>query len=352
MADCYSYVTASAPNAGEPPDANLDDPHRAGFQTFRGNVYNVGGSYTWWKVEDEEPTFVDGSVLKDETTYPSAVNATDAAAWLSAQSGPFFAYVAIGAPHAQFTVPPFTMLSDTTQSKLTSLGLAAGDAFPATASVRNSPGMLQLWRSSIEATDTALQRIYDSIPAEQRARTWLVITGDNGTVGAGLPPGFLHQKRELFWGGSRVPFLVVGPGVAAPGRRAKQIVHVADVYRTVCELMRVRVPETTAQDSVSFVPVLRDLVDRENRNALREAVYVQQFAPNQEPGGTAWHASSRQRGVFDGDWRLVDLAGVQLMTRESRDPLELSANRLSEEIPVGDQNYARLRALMLAAMPD
>ena len=116
--------------------------------------------------------------------------------------------------------------------------------------------------------------------------------------------------------------------------------------------MKVRVPEDVAQDSVSFVPVLRDTVDREDRNALREAVYVQQFAPNQEPGGIDWRPSTRQRGVFDGEWRLVDLAGVELLTQESRDPLELRANRLTDGLSVTAQNYARLRALLLAAMPD
>ena len=165
MADCYSYVTASsAPNATEPPDVNLDDPHLAGFQTFRGNVYNVGGSYTWWKVEDEVPTFIDGSVVKDETTYPSAVNATDAAAWLSAQTGPFFAYVAIGAPHAQFTVPPFTMLSADDAGEADA-GRARRRATPSLHGLgANDPRHAGVWRSSIEATDTAFQRIHDSIP--------------------------------------------------------------------------------------------------------------------------------------------------------------------------------------------
>lgn len=346
MCDVYSSQVADT-GSGTPPDVNLSDPARYGYQTSKGNLYNVGGAYEWWKIVDGVATDyieIPGCECLEEA-YPSSVNATDAAAWLSARTGPFFAYVAFGPPHAEYTVPPVTMVSDATKFELEDAGIVEAQSFPANSSVNTGTSFLLAWKAAIEATDTAARRVWESIPAKIRANTWLIVTGDNGTVAAGVPSGFSHFKRQVYWGGTRVQMMVRGPGVSRPGRMAKQITHTSDIYATVCDILGVTIPAGVAPHSVSFLPVLQDKVDRENRNALRSSVVVQSAIPV-TANSSLWVASQRQRAVFDGRWRLLNVGGTESLHDEETDPLEVT-----DVISTYPDEAARLRALMTAQVP-
>lgn len=349
MCDAYSSQVDDTDD-GNPPNVNLSDPARFGYQVSKGNLYNVGGSYTWWKVENGVVQPYIGSGLTT-LQYPTNVNATDASAWLAQRTGPFLGYVAFGPPHAEFTVPPSAFLSDATIAQMSALGLSAGQSFSVASSVRTSPTFLAGgWKAPMEAVDRAIEVLWSSIPAKIRAHTWLVVIGDNGTVSSGLPPGYVHTKRELFWGGTRVPLVVRGPGVARPGRRARQIVHAADLYATVCDILNVERPRlngalVAGQDSVSFMPVLRDVVDREDVNALRSSVVVQSATPV-TANSSLWTPSQRRRAVFDGRWRLLNEGGTESLYDEGTDPTE-------EHDVIGSfpAEAERLRALLNAQVP-
>lgn len=341
MCDAWSAQVAadSTGKAVSAPDVNLTDPLRFGYQKRAGNFANVGGNYSWWKDTDGVVT----SVVGDNTTatYPTSVNVADATAWLAARTTRFFAYIAFGPPHDPFTVPPFSLVSAETQAELTAAGLTAGQTFTgASYETLNFP---LAWRAATEATDTAIGQIWASIPARIRAYTTLIITDDNGTVANAIPPGFIHQKREVFWGGTRAPCAIMGPSVARPGRTVKQIAHVTDIYATVHDVMGV--PITHACDGVSLVPALQDAVDREDKNALRPAVFVQSFRPMGAAPG-AYVAGQRQRAAWDGRFRYTNLAGVEGLYDNLTDPLE--ATNVIASFP---DDADRLRALLLAAIP-
>jgi len=343
MADGYSSEVPGAPPV-KAPDVNLDHYRRLGFQTWSGNMSNVGGSYSWWQVVDGQPKPLI-TATNDEQSYPSAVHAEDAAAWLAQRTQPFFAYVAFGPPHAPFTIPPYTMLSATTQQALVQSGLAPGFTFPA--ATYTTPGFGPLgFGAMIEATDTAIRRVWEAVPERLRVETFLIVIGDNGTVTNATPPGFLHAKRQLFWGGTRVPLLVRGPWVQSPGRECPQIVHAVDLYRTICEIFELPLSTAENAESVSMNPILRDEVVRSDVNAVRESVVVQSFRPL-GAGPRTWNATRRQRAVFDGRWRLLDVAGIESLYDEATDPLE--ANDVAAANP---GEVSRLRALLDAAVPD
>jgi arylsulfatase A-like enzyme len=342
MADSYSAQVDDT-GSTNPPDINLTDPSRFGYQTFKGNTHNIGGSYTWWKSENGvvQPYINGAASGYNELTYPSSVNAADAGAWIAAQTGQFFCYIAFGPPHNTFSIPPFSMVSAAMQAELSARQLVAGHTFGTGSTYDNAiwlgldghppPNPIPVgfdattafpvvWRSMMEATDEALRRVWAAVPPAQKGRTFLIVVGDNGTVRSGLPPGFSHQKRELFWGGTRVPMIVVGPSVAHSNRVASQIVHSVDIYATVCDLMGVSKP--TGLDSVSFRPVLYDAVDRSNVNAVRSFSLSQNFLPVGALDPAQYIASQRQRAVFDGRWRLLNVAGTESLYDELTDPLE------------------------------
>ncbi len=344
MADGYSSEVPGAPPVS-PPDVNLLHYKRLGFQTWSGNISNVGGSYSWWKVVDGQPQPLITST-NDEHSYPSAVHAADAAAWLKKRTQPFFAYVAFGPPHAPFTIPPHSMLSRPTVQALTQRGLPAGFLFPQSTTYATPDFGPLGFGAMVEATDRAIQRVWEAVPEALRAETFLIVIGDNGTVTNATPPGFLHAKRQLFWGGTRVPLLVRGPWVQSPGRECPQIVHAVDLYRTICEIFGGPLGTPSNLDSVSMNPILRDEVVRSDVNALRESVVVQNFRPlGADPAH--WKPARRQRAVFDGRWRLLDVAGTESLYDEATDPLEAQDVAAANPAEVGG-----LRALMDAVVPD
>lgn len=342
MADGYTYQVTTNISLN-PPDTNLSHYATLGYQSWKGNIYNVGGGYSWWKLADGAVSSFITPGSYDETTYPTAVHAADAASWLAARTGQFFCYVAFGPPHSSWTVPPFTMLSGETQTELTAAGLTSASSLSDSSGYATANFPL-VFRSGMEATDTAIRRIWEAIPFRLRSKTVLIVTGDNGTVANALVPGFVHFKRQLYAGGTHVPFFVRGPMVARPGRAETALCHAVDIYRTTCDLIGVPVPGNIAQDSRSFFSVLKN-----PGTSHRDYVLVQSFRPIGVTDSSQWLTNSRQRAIYDGTFRyLIPPSGTAEMYRTASDYLE-------ETDIVDDATYAddkdRLSALLLADLP-
>lgn len=64
-------------------------------------------------------------------------------------------------------------------------------------------------------------------------------------------------KRDNWEGGHRVPFIVRWPGGVKPGSESSQTVNLTDVMATVAELVDYDLPRDAAEDSVSFLPVMK-----------------------------------------------------------------------------------------------
>ena len=91
----------------------------------------------------------------------------------------------------------------------------------------------------------------------------MVYTSDNGGVSSGdaFATGNLPLRggkgREMWEGGTRVPFYIKAPGVAEAGSESVTPVSGIDFYPTLLELVGVPVPVAQAVDGVSLVPLLR-----------------------------------------------------------------------------------------------
>jgi arylsulfatase A-like enzyme len=128
----------------------------------------------------------------------------------------------------------------------------------------------------VEAMDTEIGRLLRSVDL---ATTTVIFVGDNGTPAevTASPYNNRHAKGTPYEGGVRVPLLVAGAGVAAPGRVVERIVNGVDLYPTILELAGIdpaaALPSGTRIDGVSIVPYLRNQVG----TTLRTFVYAEEF---------------------------------------------------------------------------
>ncbi len=98
--------------------------------------------------------------------------------------------------------------------------------------------------------------------------TLVIFTSDNGFAPAADVPGhakFNHDpsggyrgfKSDLYEGGHRVPFIAHWPGTIKAGTTSDALVAQLDLFATAADLVGAKLPETAAEDSLSFLPLLR-----------------------------------------------------------------------------------------------
>lgn len=221
----------------------LDSPNTFGYDRFAGRIEgDMPDYFNWTKVTD--------GVESQCTTYAITENINDALAWVSARSGPWLLSLNANAPHIPLHLPP----ND----------LHGYDHLPNTrADRRNNP--LPYHQAMLEAFDTELGRLWGGIPAGVRENTTVIIIGDNGTWGEGvIQAPFIgdRSKGTLYQGGVRVPLIIAGAGVAAPGRETSALASVVDLYATIWDLCGCgdggTIAPGAAVDARSLMPLLAD----------------------------------------------------------------------------------------------
>jgi len=93
---------------------------------------------------------------------------------------------------------------------------------------------VQGYLASIAFADACVGRLLDALDASGRAdRTIIVLWGDHGWhLGEKL-----HWRKFALWEETtRVPLIIVAPGVTQPGRRCERTVSLLDLYPTLAEL--------------------------------------------------------------------------------------------------------------------
>jgi iduronate 2-sulfatase len=113
---------------------------------------------------------------------------------------------------------------------------------------------VQAYYASVSFMDAQVGRVLDALDRLGLAEnTIIVFVSDHGYH---LGEHGLWQKLSLFEESSRVPLLVVAPGVSAKGSVAQAPVGLVDVYPTLMELCGVKGPDSL--QGQSLVPMLRD----------------------------------------------------------------------------------------------
>jgi arylsulfatase A-like enzyme len=134
---------------------------------------------------------------------------------------------------------------------------------------RGKSGLDNAAADLIMETDDVVGRVLSALEASGVAGETLVLfTSDNGFapyVGAAdlekrghYPSGPLRgYKFDVWEGGHREPFIVRWPGVVKPDGVCGQLVHQADILRTLADILGTKLPDNAGEDSFSLLPLLK-----------------------------------------------------------------------------------------------
>lgn len=251
-------------------------PNDAGIDHFAGILGGGVSDYRSWSLN------VNGTNTA-VTSYTTTEITDQAISWLGDQTEPWFMWVAYNAAHTPFHLPP-TDLHD----RNLSADQADIDANP-----------LPYYLAAIEAMDSEIGRLLESMSNEERANTTIFFIGDNGSPGrvAQDGPTYRGSKGSLYEGGIRVPMIASSGAVTRQGARETAIINGTDFYATILELTGHN-SEAKNNDSQSFVPLLDG-----SSTATREYIYTD--------GAEGRHAIRGQRFKLivndDGSKELYDL---------------------------------------------
>lgn len=220
-------------------ERGMEGPRDQGFDVFTGTLDNLDSKESpdpkrgdtadyehYWRVVDGE--------LDWTTRYATTVEVDDALDFIDDHPEPWLLVLALHAAHVPVHEPPRHLLSH---------GLA-----------RDATDLEKI-QAALEAADTELRRLLDGIDPTVLADTTVILAGDNGSAPSGVALDEDRVKATLYEGGIRVPLVVTGPHVAAPGV-SNALVHLVDVMPTIAEILGA--PPPADLDGVSFLGALAD----------------------------------------------------------------------------------------------
>lgn len=237
--------------------AGAASPNLRGWPHFSGILEGgVGDYYHWVKTVDGQQSV--------STNYLATDQVDDGLAWINAQTQPWMLLMSLCSPHGPYQAPP---------AHLHTRNLAGFD--PRT---QTRP----FYEAMVEAFDTELGRLLNSMSPAVRANTNILFFGDNGTDSAQTIPPFdaTRLKGSLYEGGFRVPMIASGPAVANPGRTSAALVSAVDVFTTVldlCGAAPASLPPSPAgpRDGVSFRPILANTATSVRSYVYADMLYSQ-----------------------------------------------------------------------------
>ncbi len=218
-----------------------------------------GGTLSWYASPKGDDQHTDGKIAADaEWVLERCAKQKDR---------PFFLAVGFFRPHTPYVAPekPYFGLypekqmpvvqgvkEDQADLPAAALGSHKKEQEKLTDDLRRQA--LQAYYASISFMDAQVGRVLDALDRLGLAEnTVIVFTSDHGYH---MGEHGLWQKMSLFEGSTRVPLLMVAPGVSKKGAVVKAPVSQVDLYPTLTELAGVKAP--TNLQGQSLVPMLKD----------------------------------------------------------------------------------------------
>ena len=228
-------------NMGNAADA---DPILNGVPFYAGSEQGNLASYDSWELVIDTPDM--NPVVDPNPDYSTTELRQLTEDWIADQDGPWFAWLAFNAPHGPFHWPDESLH---TQGPAPAGGCEGGGM----GNMGGDSNERECQKAMMEALDTEVGNLLDSLSEEERENTIVIFTGDNGTPNAArdtiaVPNN--QAKGSLNEGGIRVPFFVSGAGVTRQGERETRLATVTDLYATIAELTGTGV--TSIHDSLSL----------------------------------------------------------------------------------------------------
>jgi len=214
----------------------LSHPTDSGIDYYAGTIQGTLTDYYQWELTENGINSLSNEYHTTKMT-DLAIN------WINEQhqqDKPWFMWLAYVAPHSPFHLPP--------------ANLHSRDDLSGTDINQNKR---EYYLAAIEAMDTEIGRLIDSIPEEERDNTLIIYVGDNGSPAGVIDTSVYdrtHSKGTLFEGGIRVPMVVSGLGVTRKNVRENALVNTSDFYATISHFIGSTVSKLN--DSYSFVDLL------------------------------------------------------------------------------------------------
>lgn len=220
-------------------------PEKQGFDIFYG-YYDQTHAHNYFPAflirnSEEVPmpggNGVSGKPGKGKAYSPDLIVAENLKFIEANKDRPFFAYAAWTLPHGDFEIPSDAPFTDK----------------PWPQNVKNHAAMLARLDADV---GRVMQKLKDLGLDE---KTLVIFSSDNGAAGPGLKTfnstaGLRGQKRSLYEGGIRAPFIARWPGKIKPGATTGLLASQVDFLATACELAGLPIPKDT--DGRSLVPTL------------------------------------------------------------------------------------------------
>ncbi len=172
-----------------------------------------------------------------EEGYSSFLLADEAVRLISEHDGgkPFFLYLPFNAVHGPHQAPEKRL------KKYAHLGRAGPQ------------------RAQMECMDIAIGRVLEAIDAQGIAGDTLVIfTNDNGGTRVTSNGPYRGFKSHYHEGGIRVPFAARWPGKIPKGATSNEMIHVVDLFPTLCRLAGADPEKGLPLDGMDVWPVLAE----------------------------------------------------------------------------------------------
>ena len=204
-------------------------PNAMGINYFAGISGGGVPSYTNWTLNINGTTSTSSEYITSKLTN-LAID------WIGDQTKPWFLWLAYNAPHTPFHLPP---------NNLHSQGVLPVDQ----TSIDNNP--LPYYFAAIEALDTEMGRLINSMTQEEKDNTIIIFVGDNGTPNQVVQEYESRRaKGSVYQGGINVPMVVAGHGVTRANNTENALINTTDLFATIADIAETGTTEI--HDSKSF----------------------------------------------------------------------------------------------------
>lgn len=247
---------------------------------------------------------------------------------------PIFAYFAITPPHADLDYPDLSQYDGKFEEKP-----YINDKKKGYKTQMKPRAAYASMVSEIDKNVAQITSLLDSLGKLEN--TIIIFSSDNGVhnVGGHNPKffnsngGFRGNKRDLYEGGIRTPFIVSWPKHIAPGSTSNHISTFWDFMPTVCDIVNVKSPKKI--DGISYLPTL---LGQDKNQKKHDYLYYEFF----EQGG-------KQCVIKDG-WKLVRLNVLKKdKTKEELYDMNNDPKEKNNIISTNEAKANELRKIMAGA---
>ena len=238
--------------SGTPADHN--HPNNLGIDHYSGMIGGGIKNYSNW-------TFSENGNTSNTTQYSTTKLTNEAINWINNQKSEWFMWLAYNAPHTPFHLPPIDLHNQ-------------GQLPTDQASIDSNP--LPYYLAMIEAIDSEMGRLFNSISKKELANTTIIFIGDNGT-----PSKVVQQynsnraKGSLYKGGINVPMIISGNQVKRFSQDENALINTTDLFATITELCGIS--NQNIHDSKSFISLLTSSFNSNSRDYIYSEIGNQNY---------------------------------------------------------------------------